>query len=180
MAGWMDWAEQHSDGWPMHLRGQMNAVAQEMLRLDTSRLRDLDGERIARMATGARDDHYGRRLTATRAKLLLPLFHLLARAASEGEGAPISLLVDRAEEYGTERGRPVDGEDVLGRLLRAGVLQPVSASKPDVPLPHPIAGRLARWQGARHPAAAIARPRSRPPPRTLGGLRGLQSRQRGN
>lgn len=145
MARWVEWAEEHSDGWPMHLRDQMNAVAEEMLRLDTSRLRDLDGERIARVATKARDDHYGRRLTATRAKLLRPLYHLLARAASEGEGAPIAELVDRAEKYGEEQGKPVGGEDVLDRLVRAGVLQPVSAAKPDVyhcPIPS-----LADWLG---------------------------------
>lgn len=158
-ACWAEWAEQHSDGWPMHLRDQMNAVAEEMLKLDTSRLRDLDGERIAGMATEARDDHYGRRLTATHAKLLRPLYHLLARAASQGEGAPMSQLVDLAEDYGAEQGKPVDGEDVLDRLVRAGVLQPLSAAQPDVyhcPIPS-----LANWLGGQAPVIPLP-----PKPRT--------------
>ncbi len=144
---WAEWAEEHSDGWPMHLRDQMNAVAQAMLSLNTSRLRELDGESIARMATNARNDHYGRRLTATHAKLLRPLYHLLARAANEGEGAPMSQLADLAEEYGVAQGKPVSGEDVLDRLVGAGVLQPLSAAKPDVyhcPIPS-----LANWLGGK-------------------------------
>ena len=152
-ARWAKWAERHSDGWPMHLRDQMNAVAEEMFRLDTSRLRDLDGGRIAAMATEARDDHYGRRLTATHAKLLRPLYHLLARAASEGEGAPMAQLVDLAEEYGAEQGKPVNGEDVLDRLVRAGVLQPLSAAQPDVyhcPIPS-----LANWLGGKAPVIPL-------------------------
>ena len=163
-ACWAEWAEQHSDGWPMHLRDQMNAVAEEMLKLDTSRLRDLDGERIAGMATEARDDHYGRRLTATHAKLLRPLYHRLARAASQGEGAPMSQLVDLAEDYGAEQGKPVDGEDVLDRLVRAGVLQPLSAAQPDVyhcPIPS-----LAKWLGGKAPVIPL------PPKRQSGSLGG--------
>lgn len=87
-ARWADWFADTCDGWPQHLRIQMSAVAEEMLRTDTPALGDLDGAKIAQAASAARNRYYGRRIQATRYPILAPVMQSVAARAGP-DGAPL-------------------------------------------------------------------------------------------
>ena len=56
-----DWIAEECGGFPHHLRSAMTAVAEEMLRTDSTMLRDLDAGRIAQRIAKLRLDYYQRR-----------------------------------------------------------------------------------------------------------------------
>lgn len=143
---WADWFVDSCDGWPKHLRCQMDAVARDMLRADTARLASLDAERIAQASSAERNTHYGERLEATDAPQHRVLFDRLASAANEPGGAPILELIKLANAYGEDEGWPLDGEAMVESAVHAGILQ-TSPSAPDryvCPIPS-----LAKWLSGR-------------------------------
>lgn len=143
MAAWAKWAAKDCDGWPHHLRTQMDAIAREMLRQDTSTLGDLDGERIARDASKARNYYYTRRLAATGARGDRPLFERLARIADDSGGISYRDMRSMVEAYAADEGRTMDADAILKQAIEAGILQPVSAL--DLDRHHCPIPSLTRW-----------------------------------
>ena len=160
LSRWADWFVDSCDGWPKHLRCQMDAVARDMLRADTARLASLDAERIAQASSDERNTHYGERLEATDAPQHRVLFDRLASAANEPGGAPILALIKLANAYGEDEGWPLDGEAMVESAVHAGILQ-TSPNAPDryvCPIPS-----LAKWLSGRTHVVPLPPVQSRAP-----------------
>ena len=127
-ARWADWFADTCDGWPQHLRIQMSAVAEEMLRADTPSLRELDGAKIGQAASAARNRYYGRRLQATRYPILAPVVQSVAAHAGQ-DGATLDELAARATRLLEERHNPPTAETLLLSAIHAGILQ--QTERPD-------------------------------------------------
>ena len=61
----VEWITDNADGWPQHLRIAMSAMAREMRRKQTPRLRELEPQQIKTQVDASRNAFYSRRLQAT-------------------------------------------------------------------------------------------------------------------
>ena len=141
---WADWFADTCDGWPQHLRIQMSAVAEEMLRADSPSLHELDGARIAQAASAARNRYYGRRLQATRYPILAPVMQSVAAHAGP-DGAALDDLAAKATQLLEERQDSPTAETLLLSAIHAGILQ--QTERPDryvCPIPS-----MRLWLGTR-------------------------------
>ena len=130
LSRWAKWFADDCYGWPKHLRTQMAAVATDMLRADTARLADLDAQAISDDASGARNRHYGRRLSATFRVDLREMFAEMAKSATIPSGADIRQLKRDATAFGEREGEPLDGKAMVDAAIHAGILQRASADDP--------------------------------------------------
>ena len=121
-ARWAEWFAATCDAWPQHLRIQMGAVAEEMLRADTPILRKLDGTKIAQAASAARNRYYGRRLKATRYPILAPVLQAVAEHAGQ-DGVALDDLAAEATRLLEGREDPPTSETLLLSAIHAGILQ---------------------------------------------------------
>ncbi len=149
LAHWASWFVANCDNWPQHLRGQMTAVAEEMLQADTPKLKDPNTTGVAHRASNSRNEYYGRRLRATEHLLHRELFAALAQAAAPPDGVDPGTLAHTVDAYVERIGRPLDVEETVRSAIHAGILQAVSPSQPDrlvCPIPS-----LQRWlEGREH------------------------------
>ncbi len=129
-----DWAVGECGGFPHHLRNAMEAVARGLLRADSPRLADLDGEIVAGDLRQRREAYYRGRAGGPVATLAPMLGALLADWSGRGRPvgnaeakraltkllgeAPDDVRGDLAEEG------IVSGRGLMDEMVRRGVLMP--------------------------------------------------------
>ncbi len=108
---WASWLAERSEGWPQHLHNGMAALAEDLVRTGGV-LREVDGDAVAKLEAGRREESYGGRVSDEMGNSRFLVAALLAGlTGADGETPPAADIrldsgevIDETERLAAENG----------------------------------------------------------------------------